>query len=104
MGWREMADRQTRNRTVGESTMEWQDVLQASLATVMQTGPAVLAQHWNGDGPDGKINNAIQILQDAAAAGATIEQNLANSQAAQNPHPGIVAAAQGLQGTPTPAN
>jgi hypothetical protein len=73
--------------------MEWQSVLQAALATVMQTTPAVLNQHWNGDGPNGKMNNAIQILQDAAAAGGTLEQNLANSQAAQNAHPEIAAAA-----------
>jgi hypothetical protein len=72
--------------------MEWQSVLQAALTTVMQTTPAVLNQHWNGDGPNGKMNNAIQILQDAAAAGGTLEQNLANSQAAQNAHPGIAAA------------
>jgi hypothetical protein len=77
------------------ATMNWQGVLQASLATVMQETPAVLDQHWNGDGPNGKLNNAIQILQDAAAAGATIEQNLANSQAAQNQHPEIAAAAKG---------
>jgi len=74
--------------------MDWQNVLQASLATVLQATPSVLNQHWNGDGPDGKINNAIQILQDAAAAGGTLEQNLQNSPAAQNPHPQIVAAAQ----------
>ena len=82
----------------GESimaTMNWQGILQASLATVMQETPTVLGQHWSGDGPNGKINNAIQILQDASAAGATIEQNLATSQAAQNPHPDIAAAAQG---------
>lgn len=79
--------------------MTWQGILQASLATVMQETPAVLAQHWNGDGPNGKINNAIQILQDAAAAGGTIEQNLANSQAAQNPHPEIAATAVAYQTT-----
>jgi Neuraminidase (sialidase) len=84
--------------------MDWQRVLQASLVTVMQTAPAVVGQHWNGNGPDGKINNAIQILQDAAAAGGTMEQNLANSQAAQNPHPEIAAAAQGPQRTVTAAN
>jgi hypothetical protein len=71
----------------------WQNILQASLVTVMQTSPTVLQQHWNGDGPDGKINNAVQILQDAAAVGGTLEQNLANSQAAQNPHSAIAAAA-----------
>ena len=75
------------------ATTNWQSILQASLVTVMQTSPAVLQQHWNGDGPDGKINNALQILQDAAAVGGTLEQNLANSQAAQNPHPAIAAAA-----------
>jgi Neuraminidase (sialidase) len=75
------------------ATTNWQGILQASLATVMQTSPAVLGQHWNGNGPDGKINNAVQILQDAAVVGGTIEQNLANSQAAQNPHPAIAAAA-----------
>ena len=74
--------------------MDWQGILQASLATVMQATPAVLNQHWSADGPDGKINNAIQILQDAAAAGGTLQQNLANSQAAQNAHPEIAAAAQ----------
>jgi hypothetical protein len=80
--------------------MDWQSILQASLATVLQTAPTVAGQHWNGNGPDGKLNNAIQILQDAAAVGATIQQNLANSQAAQNPHPQIAAAAQALQSTP----
>jgi Neuraminidase (sialidase) len=80
--------------------MDWQSILQASLATVMQQTPAVLSQHWNGNGPNGKINNAIQILQDASAAGATMQQNLANSQAAQNPHPQIAVAAQ----TQTAAN
>jgi hypothetical protein len=76
--------------------MDWTQVLQASLITIAQVSPAVLQQHWNGDGPDGKINNAIQILKDAAQAGATMQQNLATSAAAQNPHPGIAAAAAGL--------
>jgi hypothetical protein len=84
--------------------MDWQGVLQASLATVMQTAPTVAGQHWNANGPDGKINNAIQILLDAAAVGGTMEQNLTNSQAAQNPHPEIALAAQRLQTTPAPAN
>ena len=75
------------------ATTSWQGILQASLATVMQTSPTGLSQHWNGNGPDGKINNAVQILQDAAVVGGTMEQNLANSQAAQNPHPAIAAAA-----------
>jgi hypothetical protein len=73
--------------------MNWQGILQASLATVMQETPTVVGQHCNGDGPNAKINNAIQILQDAAAVGATMEQNLANSEAAQNPHREIAAAA-----------
>jgi hypothetical protein len=77
-----------------EVTMNWQAILQASLATIVEAGPTALSQHWNGDGPDGKINNAVQIIQDAAQAGATIEQNLATSQAAQNPHPEIAAAAK----------
>ena len=81
------------------ATTNWQSILQASLVTVMQTSPAVLQQHWNGDGPDGKINNALQILQDAAAVGGTLEQNLANSQAAQNPHPAIAAAASATTGS-----
>jgi Neuraminidase (sialidase) len=76
-----------------EATMDWEAVLQASLATIVEAGPQALAQHWNGNGPDGKINNAVQIIQDAAQAGATMKQNLAASQAAQNPHPEIAAAA-----------
>jgi hypothetical protein len=84
--------------------MDWQRILQASLETVLETAPAVLTQHWSGKGPDGKINNAIQILQDAAKMDATIEQNLAQSQAAQDPHPEIAQAAQGLQRTATAAN
>jgi hypothetical protein len=55
-----------------------------------------LQQHWNGDGPDGKINNAVQILKDAAQAGGTMEQNLTASAAAQNPHPAIAATAASL--------
>ena len=51
------------------ATTSWQGILQASLATVMQTSPTGLSQHWNGNGPDGKINNAVQILQDAAVVG-----------------------------------
>jgi hypothetical protein len=84
--------------------MNWQDILQASFATVIQTAPAVLSQHWDGNGPDGKINNALQILRDAAEAGTTLERNLANSQAAQHPHPEIAAAAQEAQHAPTTAH
>jgi Neuraminidase (sialidase) len=76
--------------------MHWTPILQASLSTIAEVSPAVLQQHWNGNGPDGKINNAIQILKDAALAGTTIEQNLAKSGAAQNPHPEIAATAANL--------
>jgi hypothetical protein len=73
--------------------MDWAAILQASLSAITQVGPTVLTQHWNGNGPNGKINNAIQIVKDAAQAGATIEENLANSEAAKNPHPEIATAA-----------
>jgi len=73
--------------------MDWQGILQASLATIVQAGPQAVSQHWNGSGPDGKLNNALQIVQDAAQAGASLQQNLAASDAAQNPHPEIAAAA-----------
>jgi hypothetical protein len=76
--------------------MHWTQVLQASLSTIAEVSPTILQQHWNGDGPDGKINNAIQIVKDAALTGATIEQNLAKSEAAQSPHPEIAATAANL--------
>jgi Neuraminidase (sialidase) len=77
--------------------MDWQGILQASLATVMQTTPSMIGERWSGDGPNGKINNALQILQDAATTGATIEKNLQNSPAAQKAHPEILSLAQELQ-------
>lgn len=52
--------------------MDWTRILQAALSTIVAQGPAVAAQHWNGNGPDGKVNNAIQTIKDAAQAGATI--------------------------------
>ena len=76
--------------------MKWTQSLQASLATIAQMSPTLLAQHWCGKGPDGKLNNAIEILKDAAQTGATIEQNLANSDAAQNAHPEIATTATPL--------
>jgi hypothetical protein len=92
-----MADCQTRKEpNQGESTMattNWQGIVQAAASTVTQTAPNVLDQHWNGDGPDGKLNNAIQILQDVFSVGTTLAQNVANSQALQNPHPALIAAA-----------
>jgi hypothetical protein len=76
--------------------MNWIQILHASLNTVAELSPTVLQQHWNGHGPNGKINNAIQILKDAAQVEATLEHNLANSAAAQNPHPEIAASAAKL--------
>jgi hypothetical protein len=74
-----------------ETTVNWHTLLQAAIATALQAGPEVLGQHWNGRGADGKLNNAIQILRDAAQIGGTLEQNLAASPAAQAPHPALAA-------------
>lgn len=70
--------------------IDWTRILQAALSTVVTVGPTIAAQHWNGDGPDGKVNNAVQIIKDAAQAGATIEQNLAVSPAVQDAHSDII--------------
>jgi hypothetical protein len=76
--------------------MNWTRMLPASLTRIARVNPAILAQHWDGKGAEGKLNNAIQILKDAAQTGATIEQKLANSDAAQNAHPEIAATAAKL--------
>ena len=85
---------------MAEGKVNWTPLLLAALSTVATLSPTVLEQHWNGDGTDGKINNAVQIIKDAALAGATIEQSLSASDAAQNPHPEIVATAGELTGGP----
>ena len=82
--------------TMAQGKVNWTPLLSAALSTVATLTPTVLEQHWNGDGTDGKINNAIQIIKDAALAGATLEQNLSASKAAQSPHPdtaGLIARA-----------
>ena len=60
-------------------------MLPASLTRIARVNPAILAQHWDGKGADGKLNNAIQFLKDAPQTGATIEQNLANSDGLRTP-------------------
>jgi Cell Wall Hydrolase len=70
-------------------------ILQAALTAILQAGPTIAAQHWNGNGPDGKLNNAIQIIRDVANTGVVFEQALQASAAIQNPHPDIAATAAG---------
>lgn len=76
--------------------MNWLNLFMAALQTVLSAAPAVLAQHWDGTGPSGKLNNALQILKDVGVVGATLEQSVAASPAAQAPHPDLAAHANSL--------